>query len=134
MEHLTSAVSLLFGSTAILSLLGLAGEMGKNATVAAAAIVTLFSTLDLVVGTVRKAQLHADLARRFSELECKAGDHFTHDRLTECRNERIMIEADEPPQLRVVSVLTHNDLCLAMGIDNFYEIALGDSYSDRYLT
>jgi hypothetical protein len=119
---LTSAFSVLFGSAAILSLLALTGSYSKQVTIAAAAVVTIMSTVDLVVGTVRKAQLHADLGRRFSELECKFVGELSPERLAECRNERIMIEADEPPQLRVVSVLTHNDLCLATGLDDFYHI------------
>jgi len=121
---LTSAVSVLFGSTAIAATFGMVSEEHRIlVTAVAAALVTLVSTLDLVVGTVRKAQLHADLGRRFSELECVAAEDSTYERLSECRKGRVMIEADEPPQLRVVSVLTHNELCRAIGRhDHVYDM------------
>ena len=84
----------------------------------AAATVTLLALLDLVVGSMRKAWLHADLARRFIALEQKLVAHQaepTAAALVDIERDRLEIEADEPPIRRVLDTLCHNELWRAMG-------------------
>lgn len=84
----------------------------------APAAVTLAAISDLVVGSMRKAWLHADLARRFIVLEQKLVAQQaepTADALLEVERERLAIEADEPPIRRVLDTLCHNELWRAMG-------------------
>jgi hypothetical protein len=91
------------------------------------AVVTLFSALNLVVGTVRMARLHEDLARKFVDLEkdiVVAGDLSENAYRTFCAK-RLEIERDEPPVLRVLDSICHNELLRAMGYDrtHYVEIA-----------
>jgi hypothetical protein len=62
-----TAITLLSGSAAMVTILAHL----KNAIwpLAASALVTVVSTAELVIGTTAKARLHAELARRFLELE-----------------------------------------------------------------
>jgi hypothetical protein len=115
LHTITSAVGVIFGSATILAVLT---EAGHPYAVLAAAVVTIFSALDLVIGTDRSARLHQDLARQFINLEKRmlslAADPTAQD-LKYCTGERLDIESDEPPVLRVLDVLCHNELCRAMG-------------------
>ncbi len=121
---LSSGLSVLLATSVVLSLLKQAGEL----TVATpAVIVAIVSTFDLIVGTTRKAQTHADLGRRFAELEkaMNSEPNPSPEQVADWRNSRLDIEADEPSQLRVVSVLSHNELCRAIGRDQeVYRVGL----------
>jgi hypothetical protein len=115
LHTITSALGVIFGSATILAVLT---EEGRQYAVWAAAIVTVFSALDLVIGTDRSARLHQDLARQFIGLEKRMvnlGDNRTVQDLKDCTGERLDIESDEPPVLRVLDVLCHNELCRSMG-------------------
>jgi hypothetical protein len=92
-------------------------EMDSALPLAASAFVTVVSTFDLVLGTTMKARLHADLARRFLDLERAMTliKEPTADDLRKYTAQRLLIEADEPPILRVLDVLCHNELMLALG-------------------
>lgn len=109
-----SAASVIFGSAAMAAMLG---NMGKEWIMAAAGIVTILSAINLVVGSSRMARLHADLARKFIELEKQiimAGDQ-ADDSLLAFQAIRLDIEAEEPHVLRVLDTLCHNELMRAMG-------------------
>lgn len=112
---LSSAVGVVFGSATIISLLS---SFGTLYTVLSASVVTVFSTVDLVVGSAQMARLHADLARRFITLEKKIITAVCDQtELTKLVAERLDIEADEPPVLRVLDSLCHNELMRAMGYE-----------------
>lgn len=76
-----------------------------------AALITVLSGLDLVLGSVRKAWLHADLERRFVELEryLSAGPESAA-LVSEGWDRRLAIEVDEPPVLKVLDAMCHNEL------------------------
>ncbi len=110
---------LLLGSATI----GLfAGESGSDWPLSVkllpAVIVTILSAVDLVVRSSQKAWLHADLCRKFTELEIRLQSKDALDSealITEITQERLRIEATEPPNLRVLDTLCHNELLRAMG-------------------
>ena len=83
----------------------------------AALIVTVFSAVDLAVGTARMADRHADFARQFIHLE----KEFSHDKsLTDKEHERIVgerldIEAGEPAPLRLLDVMCHYEILKSLG-------------------
>lgn len=112
----TSALSVIFSSAAIMTLLG---EWGKWWTVGAAAVVTVVSAIDLVVGNARMARLHEGLARRFIELEKRMAvkGTMTEEDIRKLSCLRLEIEKDEPPVLRVLDTLCYNELMRAMGYD-----------------
>lgn len=80
----------------------------------------VFSLIDLVIGTDEMARLHSDLAKEFIELEKQmvlAGENLTGEQLAGFTARRLEIEAKEPPPLRVLDTICHNDLARAMGYD-----------------
>ncbi len=85
------------------------------AKLAPAAIVTILSAADLVIGTMQKAWRHADLCRQFIELEKMLVNEDTD--IAEVTRQRLAIEATEPPVLRVLDTLCHNELLRAMGYE-----------------
>jgi hypothetical protein len=105
-----TALTLLSGSVAMGTLMGRVDE-SKTLPLIASAFVTIVSTAELVIGTATKARLHADLARRFIELERTMTliDSPTLHDLRKYTAERLLIEADEPPILRMLDVLCHNE-------------------------
>jgi hypothetical protein len=116
LRNIKNILSVIFGSATFFAVLGSAG---RAFTLTAAAIVTILSTIDLVVGTSNKARLHSDLAKRFIQLEKSiiGTKEPTAENLREWIQERLEIETEEPPKLRVLDSLCHNDLCRAMGYD-----------------
>ena len=77
----------------------------------------LWSPLDLVIGTNTMARLHADLARRFIELERELTllKEPTDEELGIFTDRRLAIETDEPPIKRILDILGHNELMLGLG-------------------
>lgn len=80
------------------------------------AVPPLLAAIDLVFGTTRRATLHAALGRQFSQLEADMvlheadRDSVPQETLADFKARRLVIEADEPSKLRVVDLLSHNDL------------------------
>lgn len=91
-----------------------------------AVIATIISTINLVVGGSQRARLHSDLARRWCVLEREivAAPSPSEEQGRQFTIRRLEIEQDEPPILRVVDVMCHNELVKAMGHgkDQMYKI------------
>jgi len=104
----------LSGSATIAALLAQAGGAWVTAFAALTAIAGAF---DLVVGTARAARLHADLAREFFALEKAMVKIDSPDKsdLQRIWAQRLELEATEPPVLRVLDSICHNELLRAMG-------------------
>ena len=114
---LTAALSVLGGSSA--AALVLSG-MGIRWPVMAAAFVALVSTLDLVVGTARRSNQHTYLAQQFIALEQKIAhgrnlDDKAHEELV---RERLVIEAGEPPVLRLLDIICFVEVSRSLGYDH----------------
>ena len=109
----TSVVGVIAGSSAIFAVL----SEHPKLTVAAGAIIAVASAIDLVVGTGAMARLHNDLAKKFIQLEkdiVLAGEP-TEEIVRRFTGRRLEIEAEEPPVLRALDRLCHNELLRAMG-------------------
>jgi hypothetical protein len=95
-------------------------------TMAFAALVALFAAISLVVGPAQAARLHEELGRKFGKLEHQIKTHrdLNPDKLREFQAERLVIELDEPPIMRVLDTICHNELCEALGYDDceFYKV------------
>jgi hypothetical protein len=105
----------------------LVGKSGEITTLIFASVVSLLSIIDLVIGTAEAARLHADLARRFVELERKmalVGDSPTEQQVREFTAERLTIEIEEPPILKVLDCMCHNELLKALGYGQEYNVKL----------
>lgn len=119
MNRWKTAITLLSGSAAMVTLQTQLHEALPRLPFVASALVTVISTAELVLGTTAKARLHADLARRFLELERDMAlvEHPTTADLQRYTTDRLLIEADEPPILRMLDVLCHNELMRAEGYE-----------------
>ncbi|MAL00847.1 MAG: hypothetical protein CL536_01655 [Alcaligenaceae bacterium] len=106
-------LSLVFGSAAIY---GILQDNFRPLAITSAAIVTIWSSVNLVVGSAQKARLHYDLARRFIQLErnllCEPNEEQYH----KVYDERLSIEAEEPPTLKVLDAICYNDTVKAQGL------------------
>ncbi len=110
------------GSAAVVSALS---SLGYGWIVAFASLVAAASALDLAVDTGGRARLHGDLKRRFIELEKRMNaTNPDHAALVELTNARLEIEQDEPPTLRTLDILCHNELVRALGYGNEHMHAL----------
>jgi hypothetical protein len=113
-DLLTSAMSVIFGSATVFAVI----TVYKSLAVVVAAIVSVFSAVDLVVGAGKAARLHEDLAKRFISLERSLilhKDEVSDQDVKRFSAERLEIEVDEPPIFRVLDSLCHNELLEAMG-------------------
>lgn len=114
-RQFTSALGVIFGSATVFTLLNNIDPFYSALT---AALVTVFFTIDLVVGTGPAARLHYDLSRQFIELERKiefVEKPIDAQSLAKYKACRLEIEADEPPVHRVLDMMCHNELLRAMG-------------------
>ena len=112
-------LALVFGSATIAAF---SAEFGKDwplwLKLLPAALASVLSAADLIFGSSRKAWLHADLARPFIDLErelARTRGEVAEALIAETADRRLSIEADEPPVLRVLDTLCHNELTRAMG-------------------
>lgn len=112
LHTIASALQVVAGSSAVATMVSDHPYWGAGM----AAIAAVLAALDLVVGTPRKATVHASLAQQFAELEraMVPWEHRTSEldatQVTEFRQRRLRIEESEPPKLRVVDILCHNEL------------------------
>ncbi|MFC1798760.1 hypothetical protein ACFLZL_03025 [Thermodesulfobacteriota bacterium] len=113
----TSIIAALSGSATIITVLA---KAGNHWVISFATIVAIFSIIDLVVGTAESARNHNDFAKRFFDLEKSiiTNKVYTDDILAELTSRRLDIEADEPPPLKVLDVICHNELVRALGYDD----------------
>lgn len=118
---LTNVITAL--STGAAGILLAGGAFPLRASIAVAASVSVLNVLDLAVGTARRANAHADLVRRFMRLEERfAGGDLEKSELAAVRQERLTIEASEPPRLRLLDALCHFELLSEDGRDDGREI------------
>jgi len=96
----------------------LLAAMGESYVLGAAVLVSVMSAIDLVFEPASHARLHNDLKRRFINLEKKIiVKEESQKELARLVSQRLEIESDEPPVLRVLDVICHNDLMRSMGYE-----------------
>lgn len=109
---------LVFGSTTFAVLLA---KLQNTVSMYCSLIVTIVATADLVIGTTKKSIIHEALKRRFLFLEQElVNSEFskTEQKYVKFFKERLLIESEEPPPLRVLDIICHNELMKAMGYSN----------------
>lgn len=114
-NRFTNALSVILGSTVVATTLA---NLTENCLlIIISSFVAVAAIVDLIGATIVMARLHADLARKFIELEQQLVlmKEPTEDELREARAVRLRIEADEPPVYRVLDILCHNEMVLAGG-------------------
>jgi len=109
----TNAIGVIAGSAAVMTVI----SNYKEVAVGAAILVTIMSALDLVVGTARMARLHNDLAKDFIRLEREIVlvELASEQQLRVFSARRLEIEVEEPPVMRTLDRLCHNEQLRAEG-------------------
>ena len=122
-----SALTAIFGSVTVMSLLATQGEQsGWNAAAWAATFTAVFSAIELVFGPGRSASQHNELARDFIALEQEAlrvgAANMTAESILVLQIRRLDIEAKEPPVYRVLDVICHNEVAKALGYSKKHRV------------
>lgn len=114
LHKITVSLSIIFGSATVSVALSQAGRPWVSAL---AAMVAVFGAIDLVFDAPQFARLHNDLARKFIDLEKEMVilPSLTGEHIRSFTAKRLEIESEEPPVLRVLNILCHNELMRAMG-------------------
>ena len=108
-----SFVTAASGTAAVVTLLN---DADKTVVMSIALLITLAGLMDLVFGTARRISEHGNLAREFVALERRMTlAERSPETLRELTAARLRIEEREPPILRVLNVLSHNDVMRSMG-------------------
>jgi hypothetical protein len=97
-------------------------------TIIFGSLVAFFAAIDLIVGCSKTARDHNDLCRDFLGLQREiilAGNEITEKQINEFIGKRLEIEEAEPPKLRVLDILCHNELIKASGKNIGHMVEVG---------
>lgn len=111
----TIAVASVGGSGAVAIALG---NFWPNGLPIVAAFIAIVAILDLAVGTtIRNAGHHGELTRCYIELEKEFahGKNLTDEELEDITRERLIIEASEPPVMRLLDMMCHYEILISYG-------------------
>src|SRR5262245_48851087 len=110
LNTIVSAMQVIAGAAAF----ALAAANSPAAAAWFAAIIALVGTIDLAVGSARNARVHGDFSRRFSQLERELASHENEElprpQLMALRQQRLVIQEEEPSPYQVVVLDCHNEL------------------------
>jgi hypothetical protein len=114
LNKISTFLSALFGTATVASALS---SFNGAWTIVFAVLVAIFSVIDLVVGTAQAARMHYDLARKFIDLEkdIVSKKKPAEEEMIKFQSRRLEIEADEPPPLKMLDMICHNELLRAKG-------------------
>lgn len=126
------ALDTLFGVVTIVGSSGAAASflttMSVNNRIAAglSIVAALAQAVEMVTKPSHKAKLHAELRGRFIDLDAKferAGTGITEEEIRKLAGERREIERQEPPELRVLEAICHNEATAAFGGERMVSVA-----------
>ena len=84
-----------------------------------AAVTAVVAAMSFAGQTSTRHALHGDLARKFTGLErdmMRAGEGIDVEELNDFTARRLKIEMREPPLLRVLNIMCHNEEIMARGL------------------
>jgi len=110
---LSTFIMILLGSGTVIFALK---NMDTVLVMFAGLLVTFFSTLDLMWGTTKKSRFHYDLSKRFINLEREIIRIEDGD-LAQITDQRLLIEMEEPPVLRVLYDYCYNEMLQMKGTE-----------------
>lgn len=122
LDQFSNMLSVIFGSAAIY---GVLAEGFKGLALAASGLVTVLAAINLVIGSARRAREHSDFARRYVVLEKRLLAEPSEAEYLLVANERLDIEAEEPPVLHVLNSICHNEMMRAMGYQKSEQAKIG---------
>ena len=113
-DRLSDFLLLLLGSGTVV----LALQEYPRLTVAAGFCVAFISGLRHVYSYGIKAGLHARFVRDFTQLDKRLYADDSDETVAAVKQERLELEATEPPVMRALDTICHNELLVAMGLDS----------------
>ena len=115
-HHIGALVIAAFGPATAVGLMAEFEPLPVIAVVATA----IAGAVRLVIGLAKKARLHSELARDFIGLErdlVRAGEEISESDRRRFVVRRLDIESKEPPVLRVLDAMCHDEIITALGYD-----------------
>ncbi|WP_439257107.1 hypothetical protein [Lonepinella sp. BR2271] len=113
-DKMTNVLSLLFSSTTIYGVLQTGSE---RIALYSGALVSIASAFSLVIGFSSKARDHLDFTKQYINLERKLRRESLSDELIKhITDEKLSIEANEPPIITTLNQLCYNAEVRAQGI------------------
>lgn len=110
-----TAISLIFGTANVVAIV----SSHQTIAILLGILVSSLIALNLVIKSYEKANNHTRFAGKFIDLEKlllkKPLLEYTFDEVISIEQKRLEIERDEPPTKRVLDIVCHNELALAMG-------------------
>lgn len=128
-HQLTTFCTLLFGSATVAMFSdAIVSDLPLWVKLLPSLLVSILAAASISLGVVQKARLHERLMRDFIALErslkmkeSSRSAKFLENAVTS----RLEIEVDEPPVLRVLDTICHNELLRAMGYCESKQIKVG---------
>lgn len=114
LDRLSDFALLLLGSGTVVMVL----QTYPKLAVAAGFSVAFISGLRHVYSYGAMAGLHSRFVRDFSQLEKRLRDDASDETVAVVKRERLDLEATEPPVMRVLDTICHNELLVAMSLDS----------------
>lgn len=122
-DALVNALNLIVGSAAVLAVIQSAPSW---VVVTSSATVAILSLINITMRSSAMASLHAQLKQRYIGVlirldklnRPKVSEESFRKELRKLREERLLIEVDEPTIYRIVHVMAHNELLMAEGYGN----------------
>ena len=116
-----NATILMAGSSAVYPVVE---ETGQEYVLIMLITVAVLTTLNILFKFSTRAAIHYQLQRDFSNLDAEMTlcDDQSVEAPKPFRAKRLKIEQREPPALWILGFLKHNELCRAIGKDNFYKV------------
>ena len=114
-------ITTLFGVTTLALIIK---NLGYSYTLFSSALVAVAATLDLILKPSDKSNQFQVLSRSFIDLERAINSvptkDFTEYNLIEFTNKRLEIESQEPPKLKILDLICHNELTFSMDYSKDY--------------
>ena len=123
LDRLVSFLVVVWVTTIVYCVTVAGAEEARRLAMVAFGLVVPVAAIYLIGGSPwMRVREHARLARRFVELEQKLNRTPSEATLRYVTHMRLVIEAEEPPVMRVLDCICHNELCQAMGYDERAQI------------
>ena len=114
LDRLTNFMLLLLGSGIVATVV----EGHEAWTLAVGFAVAGIAGLKLVYALGDNAARHARFVLEFSYLEHRLVEDDSDETVAAVNRDRLIIESSEPPVMRVLDTICHNDLLVAMDLDD----------------
>lgn len=118
-----NACTAIAGSATIASVLS---TLDHQLAIVFASSTAILSAINLVFTPSQSARRHNDLLKSFFALEksilALPSDSISKDQYNLLNAKRLDIEAEEPPPLRILDCMCHNELIRSMGLDRRHEV------------